>query len=138
VIVIEAASTGGALITAKFGFEQDRQIYAIPGPLDHSFSEGCNALIRDNIAKLVTKPEEILSDLDLSLEPRKTSAHPKEQPVLSAEERKIAKALSKSPMHADLIGLETNVSQGKLMSFLLAMEIKGVIKQLPGKRFALV
>ena len=65
VLVVEAAEKGGALITARTAFEQNREVYALPGRLGDEFSSGCNALIRDQVAKLVTSPQEILEDLDI-------------------------------------------------------------------------
>jgi DNA processing protein len=62
-LVIEAKEKGGALITAKMAFEQNRFVYAIPGNIGQQSSVGCNHLIRDQIAKLVTSPEDIVEDL---------------------------------------------------------------------------
>lgn len=75
-VVIEAKEKGGALITAKMAFEQNRFVYAIPGNIGQLPSVGCNHLIRDQIAKLVLSPEEIVEDLRavLSLAPVQTGA----------------------------------------------------------------
>jgi DNA processing protein len=62
-LVIEAQEKGGALITAKMAFDQNRFVYAIPGGINQTSSVGCNHLIRDQIAKLVLHPEEIVEDL---------------------------------------------------------------------------
>jgi DNA processing protein len=62
-LVVEAQEKGGALITAKMAFDQDRFVYAIPGDIGSPTSRGCNHLIRDQIAKLVLEPEEIIEDL---------------------------------------------------------------------------
>lgn len=62
-LVIEAQEKGGALITAKMAFDQNRFVYAIPGGIKQLTSVGCNHLIRDQIAKLVLSPEEIIEDL---------------------------------------------------------------------------
>ena len=66
-IVVEAKSRGGALITARQAFEQDRNVYAVPGPLGAVTSEGCNLLIRDQVAKLLYSGEDVILDMDVRL-----------------------------------------------------------------------
>lgn len=62
-IVIEAGTKGGALITAKLAFEQDREVYAVPGDITRATSIGCNQLIRDQIASILTHPQDVLDNL---------------------------------------------------------------------------
>jgi DNA processing protein len=142
VVVIEAASSGGALITAKAAFEQNREVYALPGRVGDRFSEGCNHLIRDHVAKLVTSPEEVLADLDIQwqqhsdqTEQLALSLGPPEL-ALSAEESKVLNFLSqRKDALVDDIALHTGIPMQQLNSLLLGMEFKDLLRQMPGKRF---
>jgi len=147
VIVIEARKTGGALITAKFGFEQNREIYAVPGDIRSQNSAGCNQLIRDNIAKLITHPSEVMVDLGLidSEAGKPSNGEIKnhfrgekfaEIPyALSSDERKILTSLSSGPSGLDSLSLKSGIPLRDLLSLLLGLEFKGAVKQLPGKVF---
>jgi DNA processing protein len=63
-IVIEATPTGGALITAKLANDYNRDVYAVPGNLGVKTSEGCNLLIKKNLARILIDPQEIIEDLE--------------------------------------------------------------------------
>lgn len=144
VIVMEAANRGGALITARAAFDQNREVYALPGRIGDPFSEGCNALIRDQVAKLVTSPEEVLADLEIQWqshddqqEQLALSLAPPEIP-LSADESKILNYLTQhSDAQVDDISLKTGIPMHQLNSLLLGMEFKDLIRQKAGKRFRL-
>jgi len=144
IIVVEAAKKGGALITANFGFEQNKEIYAVPGNVGLAFSEGCNHLIQHNIAKLLTHPQEVLNDLNIQWSNEIAETLPKIEAkndfsnvVLSAEETKIVGLLRKGEAQIDTISNQTDIPIAALNSLLLTMEFKGFIKQMPGKKFAL-
>jgi DNA processing protein len=142
VVVIEAASSGGALITAKAAFEQNREVYALPGRAGDRFSEGCNHLIRDQVAKLVTSPEEVLADLDIQWQQHHDQTEqlalaltPPQMPI-SAEESKVLNFLSqRKNALVDDIALHTGIPMQQLNSLLLGMEFKDLLRQMPGKRF---
>lgn len=142
VIVIEAASSGGALITARSAFDQNREVYALPGRIGDRFSEGCNALIRDNVAKLVTSPEEVLADLDIQWQHHSDQTDqlalaltPPNVP-LSAEESKVLNFLQgRQDAAIDDIALHTGLPMHQINSLLLGMEFKELLRQTPGKRF---
>jgi DNA processing protein len=144
VVVIEAGRTGGALITAKFAQEQNREVYALPGRLKDPCSQGCNQLIRDHGAKLVMNPQEVLDDLELVWQPdldRNQSqqlALALEPPSipLSDEEAKVLNYLQKGLAHFDEISLHTGIPVQRLHSLLLSMEFKELLLQMPGKRFS--
>lgn len=142
VVVIEAADSGGALITARAAFEQNREVYALPGRIGDHFSVGCNALIRDHVAKLVTSPEEVLADLDIQWQHHHDQTDqlalaltPPEMP-LSAEESKVLNFLSQRSMAlVDDIALHTGIPMQQLNSLLLGMEFKDLLRQMPGKKY---
>ncbi|MFK7970856.1 MAG: DNA-processing protein DprA [Bacteroidia bacterium] len=141
-VVIEAAEKGGALITGRFAFDQNREVYAVPGRLGDPFSKGCNALIRDQVAKLVVSPEEVLIDLGLDENPQtetKTQQLDLEFPdlnlPLNPRESSILNFLSRGESPMDGIAMNTNMSASELSAVLLGMEFRGLIRQMPGKRF---
>lgn len=144
VIVMEAADKGGALITAHAAFEQNREVYALPGRLGDPFSQGCNRLIRDQIAKLVTSPEEVLADLQIQWrehdEQQEQLALTLQAPEipLSAEESKVLNFLTQQgDAGVDTISLQTGIPMHQLNSLLLGMEFKDLVRQKAGKRFRL-
>ncbi|MDX1908186.1 MAG: DNA-processing protein DprA [Bacteroidia bacterium] len=142
VIVIEAAASGGALITARKAFEQNREVYALPGRVGDLYSSGCNQLIRDNVAKLITNPEDVLEDLriqwqhhdDQSQQLELTLAAP---PVpLSTEEATILNYLAQQgEALIDQITLATGIPMSRLNALLIGMEFKELLRQMPGKRY---
>ncbi|MEZ4685458.1 MAG: DNA-processing protein DprA [Bacteroidia bacterium] len=140
-LIIEASQKGGALITGRFAFDQNREVYAVPGRLQDSYARGCNALIRDQIAKLVTSPEEIL--IDLGLDDRSVSSQCKqlelELPGLnlphSEEEQKVLTFLNRGEALVDSISIQTRIPPQRLNPLLLAMEFRGLVRQMPGKKF---
>lgn len=137
VIVVEAAIRGGALITAHQAFEQNREVYAIPGRIGDPSSEGCNHLIRDQVAKAVTAPEEVLEDLKIQWQPveQAETAASESWKQVSAEEAKVLNLLEKGICLIDPLAQQSGIRPAALQSLLLAMEFKGLIHQLPGKKF---
>ncbi|MCI4668319.1 MAG: DNA-processing protein DprA [Bacteroidia bacterium] len=140
VVVIEAGESGGALITARYAFDQNREVYAIPGRLGDPFSVGCNALIRDNLAKLVSSPEEVLQDLEISWSHHskkvsQLSLFEKVPPNLNDLELKIINVLNNGEELIDQLSIKTGIPFSRLSASLLALEFKGIIRQMPGKRY---
>ncbi|MCB0837356.1 MAG: DNA-processing protein DprA [Bacteroidetes bacterium] len=141
VIVIEAAEKGGALITAKLAFDQNREVYAIPGRIGDTFSQGCNHLIRDNIAKLVSSPEEVLADLDIQWQEHTDRTQQLELALaapeipLNAEEAKVMNLLNQGEALVDQITVKTGIPVHRLNALLLSMEFKNLLRQLPGKKY---
>ena len=137
-IVIESAQKGGSLVTADIANSYNRDVFAVPGRVNDEFSAGCNALIKQNKAAMLTHPDDLISYLNWDIEQK---IHPKgiQKQLfveLSDEEQKVYNYLkAQGNQLLDIIGLETNLPIQKLSSILLSMELKGVIKPLPGKRF---
>ena len=146
-VVVEAAKNSGALITADFALEQGREVFAIPGKISSLTSEGTHALIKDG-AKLAQSADDIMEELNLrEAEPaegagkeargekisKKTAIYVYNS--LTDDERKIYKVLSDEPIHIDDAAKEANLAVSKASKVLLGLELKRLIKELPGKQF---
>jgi len=137
-IVIEAPRRSGALITARWAAELNRQVYAVPGQADSPQSRGSNALLQDG-AKLVLSVDDVLSELGPVGE---AVAGILEEPVdnpralaLNPQEKRIYSALGSQPQSIDDIVRATNLPAAGVSATLMVLEIRGLVRQLPGKRF---
>ncbi|WP_419699116.1 DNA-processing protein DprA [Mucilaginibacter sp. NFX135] len=137
-VVIEAGIKGGALITAEIANSYNRDVFAFPGRLDDKYSEGCNFLIRNHKAALLT----CVADLAFSLGWEKADkAKPTDQFVLpidlSKDERLIFDILQQhqSPLAIDDLTIKANMPMSMLAMNLLNMEMQGYIQSLPGKTY---
>lgn len=145
VLVVEASLKSGALITSHFALEQGRDVFAIPGKIDSPNSQGVNQLIKEG-AKLVTSFEDIIEGLEPYI--RRNLAGSK-QPVESAAchpvgldfsegEQAIVDHLGWEPLYIDDLVDKSGQAHGEVSGILLKLEIKKVVKQLPGKYFVRV
>ena len=137
VLVVEAREISGALITARYALEQNREVFALPGNVNSEESKGPNGLIRQG-AKLVMSVEDILEELkDILPEEflNKTGQGAFETVRLTDLENKVFCAVNNEPRHIDEIMSYTKIKAGPLATALINLEIKGFVKQLPGKMF---
>jgi len=137
-IIIETGIAGGAMQTAAFALDQDREVFAVPGNLGVKQSEGTNLLIQKGEAKLIRFAEDVFVELELKLKPILGKNIPKPQVTLNLFEEKILGALKNDPLQIDMIATYTNLSTSDCLVHLLSLEFKGLVKQLPGKMFALL
>jgi DNA processing protein len=137
-LIVETGSTGGAMQTAAFALEHNREVFAVPGNLGIKQSDGTNLLIQRGEAKLVRNAEDILVELELKLKPIIGKNIPKENIELNLFEEKIIASLNNEPLQIDKIAIKTNFSTSDCLVHLLSLEFKGLVKQLPGKMFALI
>jgi len=140
-IVVEAAAKGGALISANIAHSYDKPVFAVPGEIGKSFSEGCNLLIRDYKASIYTRFRDIEEALnwDLESKPAKKVIE-KNYDHLPTDQRKVVDILLKNgqQMHIDKISWQCETPLNQLASILLQLEFEGLIKPLPGKEYRLV
>ncbi len=137
-IVVETGIIGGALQTAAFALDQNREVFAIPGNVGVKQSDGTNLLIQKGEAKLVRSAEDVLIELELKLKPVLGKNIPKLQVDLNLFEEKILNILGTEALQIDKIAIEAKLSTSDCLVHLLSLEFKGFIKQLPGKMFALL
>jgi DNA processing protein len=139
-LVVEAPRRSGALITAHHALEQGREVFAVPGDIYSPYCEGCHRLIKEG-AKLVENVYDIIGELEGGLSEIKSevaveSATPEQSIVpMSADEKRIFNFLSMTPEHIDDIAGECDLTAARVSSALMTLEIKGLIEQVPGKRF---
>ena len=136
VVVIESAFTGGAMLTAKLALDQGREVFAVPGNIGVRQSEGTLALIQRGEAKLTTKVDDILVEIGMSRSKQiSNSAKDKIVNDLNLFEQKLYQTLSDEPVQIDTISTLTSLSISDCLVYLLSLEFKGLIRQLPGKMF---
>lgn len=136
-IVIESADKGGSLITSNMAVDYNRDVFAFPGRATDKYSQGCNNLIKTQKANLLTSAADLIYMLNWDLDSEKSKPVQKQLFVeLDNDEQKIYDYLLKSGKELlDIIALDCEFPVYRISSMLLNMELKGVIRPLPGKLF---
>ncbi len=127
VLVVEAGEKSGALITAEFGLEQGKDVYAVPGRIGDELSSGCNRLIAQG-AYVAVSPEEMLKDFELDVENFKRF-HEKKQLGLAQEEETVYSCIRFHPKHINEILKDSKMGLPLLVSILLQLELKNLIEE---------
>lgn len=143
VIVTEATSKSGSLITARLALDQNREIFAVPGNVNSPLSRGPHLLIKQG-AKLVEEVSDIIEEVLPILDPEFQEHLQKQQltvqvnsPLveLGIEEQQVLKLIPLDPVSLDDLISQSSYSSSEVMSILLSLEIKGLIKQIPGLQY---
>lgn len=137
VVVVEAAKNSGALITADFALEQGREVFAVPGEIDASSSFGTLSLIKEG-AKLVSDSIDVIEELALPVRQRLgrgSAPAAAKNNALDIKENSLYNLLSCSPLHLDEIAQRAHIGIAEASGLLLGMQLKRIIKELPGKHF---
>jgi DNA processing protein len=139
VVVVEATPRSGSLSTARHAIAQNREVFAVPGPVDSLASVGCHRLIRDG-AKLVETVEDILDELgpmvrDIKPEPDEAPVRRPAELALGEQERSILGRLSQSPVSIDQLIGETGLGASQVMATLSVLEMRRLVRRLPGQQF---
>ena len=139
-IVIESAEKGGSLVTADIANSYDREVFAVPGRTTDSQSVGCNNLIKYQKAHLLSNPLDVPYILNWELEIDKKPIVQKQLFVeLESDEKVIYNFLKEKDKELlDVIAIQCNIPTYKLAGLLLNMEMKGVVRPLPGKLFEVI
>ena len=135
-LVMETANKGGSVITAHIAHSYNRDVFAVPGNIFSPTSEGCNTLIRTNVAALVTSGNDIAELMGWDLQPQ-PAVQRNLFVELSEKEKAVTELITAHPHIAidDLTVSLPQFSPSQLASLLLQLELKGVIQCLPGKTF---
>ena len=136
-VVVESAEKGGSLVTADYAVGYNRDVFAVPGRAEDLFSRGCNNLIKQQKAHLITSAADLIYLLNWDLEMKDPKPVQKKLFVeLEESENRIYQyLLQDGKQQLDSIALSCKMPVFKVSSTLLGMEMKGVIKSLPGKLF---
>jgi DNA processing protein len=138
-VVVEANLTSGALITANFATEYGRQVFAVPGRIDSPRSKGCHDLIKKG-AKLCESAEDILSEFEYLFPQTNRPPSPAETGILPAlelseNERRVYDTFSEGELIMDEVIRKSGLPASAVSVGLLGLEMKRLIRQLPGKLF---
>ncbi|KGI60180.1 DNA-processing protein DprA [Prevotella sp. S7 MS 2] len=137
-ILVESASHGGGLITTGIARSYNRDVFAFPGSVGAPYSEGCNMLIRDNEAGLIMSAFDFVKAMgweeDIKLKKAQQQGIERQLfPLLSAEEQQIADVLQHhNDLQINILSVQVNIPIAQITSLLFSMEMKGVVKMLPG------
>lgn len=132
VLVTEAGEKSGALLTAMYANDQNREVFAVPGAITSPLSAGTHHLIQSG-AKLVHTAEDILEELGYAS--GSAVQEDKAPPDLHGELKTVYDALSQQPVHVDQVALQSGLSVSETLSALLTLELMGLIRQMAGKMF---
>ena len=137
-ILVESAEKGGGLITAHIAQDYGRAVFAFPGAVGAPYSEGCNHLIRDNGASLLTSANDLVEAMgwqtDAQLQQaRRDGIERTAFPDLTAEEQTVVRILNETgDMQLNMLSVKTNIPIGQLTALLFQLEMKGVVRPLAG------
>ncbi len=138
-IVVESAEKGGSLVTADIANSYNREVFAVPGRITDSQSVGCNNLIKMQRAHLLSNAMDVPYILNWQLETKQKTIQKKLFVELDSDEKIIYNCLKDSGKELlDVIALKCNMPTFRVASLLLNMELKGVIRPLPGKQFEII
>jgi DNA processing protein len=143
-ILVESAARGGGLITARLSRDYNRDVFAFPGKVGDEYSKGCNNLIRNNGAALITSAQDFveamgwITDAQLN-EARQKGIERQLFPSLSPEEMQIVGALQKqNDQQINMLSVTSNLPVARLTAILFELELKGVVKVLAGGTYHLL
>ncbi len=143
-ILVESAATGGGLITTSIARSYDREVFAFPGMVGAPYSEGCNLLIRDNGAALITSAYDFVKAMgweqDQQLQQARQQGIERQLfPDLSPEEQLVTDVLLKqNDLQINMLSIQTNLPIAQLSALLFTLEMKGLVRTLPGAVYHLI
>jgi DNA processing protein len=136
VLVVEAGERSGALITAQFALDQNRDTFAVPGALTWPMSRGTNRLIQAGEAKLVLSAEDVLEELNLPLAVAQAEA--RVSVPLAGHEGQVLACLGDDPLHVDEVSRSSGLPMPVVSSTLAMLELKGLVRSTTGMNYVLL
>jgi DNA processing protein len=138
-VVVESAISGGSLITANLANDYNRDVFAFPGNVDQEYSKGCNMLIQRDKAHLITCAADLVRIMGWEEKEKNPVIQPQLFPELNDEEDKIVSILrEKGETEIDTISFLSELSSGNLSVHLFNLELKGLVRVMPGKKYSLL
>lgn len=135
-LVVETGQTGGSMITADLAFQYGRELMAIPGRPRDVKSEGCNLLIKQDKARLIESADELAAAMNWHRMDQQRTIQMQLPLDLPEAERKVLSLVQQSPeIPVDQLTQAAQLTPGELASTVLALEFKGLLRTLPGKRY---
>ena len=144
VVLVESAAKGGGLITCGIGRDYGRDVFAFPGPVGAPYSEGCNNLIRDNGAGLISSADDLVSAMGWQSDQKLAQAHRsgiERQlfPDLSPDEQRVVDALRRqNDLQMNDLCVRTGITIGTLTALLFSLEMKGLVRAYAGGSYHLL
>ena len=141
VVVVESAAKGGSLITAEIAQAYNRDCFAFPGRVGDEYSRGCNNLIRDNRAALITSAADFLKAMNWDSAAVAEKTVQRELFVeLTPDEERVLTLLRKhsEDVHINMLAVETDIPAGRLISILCSLEMKDLVRTLAGARYSAI
>lgn len=138
-IVVESGKKGGSLITVEFAQNYHREVFAVPGMIGEPHSEGCNLLIRDNKASIFTSVEDMALALGWGSGEKAASSPPLSFDGFTQDEGQVLALLKQyGVIQIDELAWHSGMHLNRLASLLLNLEFQGMVRSLPGKKYALI
>lgn len=142
-VIVESAAKGGGLITTTMARDYNRDVFAVPGAVGQQYSEGCNLLIKDNVASLITSADDLVDAMgwneDMEMVRKAGKGIERELfPELTQEEQIIVDRLAMHDLQINMLASQTGLTIHKLSALLFGLEMKGVVKALAGGTYHLL
>lgn len=137
VVVVESAEKGGALITARLAADYNRDVFALPGRISDRYSSGCNKLIAQNAAALITSADDLITAMSWTKNPQAEEQQTLFEPLSPQEQAIVDYLEQKGEAHINQLAVNLNITAGKLMGLLVDLEFKGIILAFPGAKYRL-
>ena len=139
IVVVESSIRGGSLITAELGNSYNKDVFAFPGRITDSKSEGCNYLVKNNKAAMITSAEDLLLNMGWKVHQKTIKKQRQLFIELTPDEKIIIEVLKmQDHVHIDDLYFKSKLSSSAVAQGLLMLEMNGIVASLPGKRYKML